>query len=522
MPSWMTEKIRHHQQIKQELSSILESDFNFDKKLLFCEHHLSHAASAFYPSPFDEAAVLTIDGVGEWATTTICEGSKNNLRQIKSIDFPHSLGLLYSAFTYYTGFKVNSGEYKMMGLAPYGNPKFENQIKDNLINLHSDGSFSLNMDFFEYCTSLYMIGEKFEVLFGTKARKPETPIHQHYVDVAASIQKVIEDAVIGLALAAKKYTGHDKLCLAGGVALNCVANSKIRDLDAYTDVWVQPASGDSGGALGAALYANYYAKEIDDLRIPSQHSMKGTFLGPEYSNYSIKEVLDFNKAVYKEFNDEALFEEVARLLSEGQCIGWMQGRMEYGPRSLGSRSILADPRSQGMQKRLNLKIKFRESFRPFAPAVLEENSSDLFNIQNSSPYMLFVDQVKSFKSKLLAKNEDRKFLNELQDVISDIPAVTHVDGSARIQTVSADTNPRFYSLLKQFMAKTGCPSLVNTSFNVRGEPIVCSPQDAWECFMRTELDVLVIGNFLLHKSEQKQNFKTFLFENFKQNLFKSK
>ncbi|APR99995.1 carbamoyltransferase [Pajaroellobacter abortibovis] len=512
IPLWIREKLFQKDILCKCLVS-LEPDFNWKQKLLFSEHHLSHAASAFFPSPFHEAIVLTMDGVGEWATTSVALGFGSDLKIIKELHFPHSLGLLYSAFTYYTGFKVNSGEYKVMGLAPYGQPRFAPLIFEHLIDLKEDGTFRLNQNFFQYCIGLHMTNDKFHQLFGGPPRKPEEPLTQRHMDLAASVQHVTEEIILRLTRSLAQENKISNLCLAGGVALNCVANGKILRDGNFNNLWIQPASGDAGGALGAALsaYHLFHQKPRPSL-IHTIDSMKGSFLGPSFDQTTIETTLNQLGAHYETLTDSDLFQITAQLLAEGKAIGWFQGRMEFGPRALGARSILADPRSPTMQSLLNLKIKFRESFRPFAPSVLREHVSHWFELDSDSPYMLLVANVSP--SRCFPMTEQQQSLwgtDKLHVVRSQIPAVTHIDYSARIQTVSENTNPRYYALLQAFYKITECPILVNTSFNVRGEPIVCTPQDAFHCFMGTELDALVIGNSILLKENQnpllRQNYK---------------
>ena len=512
MPIWLRDKLF---QKKMLLNLLKEHDDNFkdENKMLFSEHHLSHAASAFYPSPFNEAVVLTADGVGEWATTTVAVGKGNKLNMKKEIHFPHSLGLLYSAFTYYTGFKVNSGEYKLMGLAPYGEPKYYNQIKDNLIDIKNDGSFRLNQDFFNYATGLTMTNDKFHNLFGKKPRNSkEDKITQFHMDIAASIQKVTEDIMLSLAISLRQEFNIPNLCLAGGVALNCVANGKILKEKIFDNIWIQPAAGDAGGSLGAAL-AFWHIEQNKERKISNTDDMQGSYLGPQYSQQEVEKKLNDLGAKFEILNEENLINRVTEDLSKGNVIGWFQGRMEFGPRALGARSIIGDPRSPSMQKNLNLKIKYRESFRPFAPSVIREDLSDWFEMDCDSPYMLFVSDVVQNKRRSMTKDEESLFgIDKLNAKRSEIPAVTHVDYSARIQTVHKETNSKYYKLLSEFKKKTGCPVLVNTSFNVRGEPIVNTPEDAFNCFMGTELDVLAIGNCYLNKENQikslKKDYKT--------------
>lgn len=503
LPLWLKDKLFQKKTITNALNELLGKNIEWGQRLLFSEHHLSHAASAFFPSPFERALVLTMDGVGEWTTTSLAIGSGNKLSVFKEIHFPHSIGLLYSAITYYLGFKVNSGEYKVMGLAPYGDPKYVNLIKDNLIDIKEDGSFFLDMSYFDYCTGLTMTNEKFNTLFGGAPRQQESILTQREMDIAASIQVVIEEVVLKLAKGAAKSTGEKNLCLAGGVALNCVSNGKLLKEKVFEHIWIQPAAGDAGGALGAALGA-YHIMLNQPRKVPDvMDAMRGSYLGPEFDQQEIVEQLTKCGAVFETHSEADLVDKVANLLANGKAVGWINGRMEFGPRALGGRSILADPRSSSMQKLLNLKIKFRESFRPFAPSVLREDLLDWFDLEVDSPYMLFVANVADNKRKLLPELEKSLFgIDKLNYVRSDIPAVTHVDYSARIQTVHQETNPRYYALIKKFKEITGCPILVNTSFNVRGEPIVCSPEDAFRCFMSTGLDVLVVGNVILQKTLQ--------------------
>ena len=503
MPLWIKEKLFQKSILISNLSNTLGEHINWKDKLLFCEHHLSHAASAFYPSKFENAAILTIDGVGEWTTTSIAVGNKNKIKIIKEIHFPHSLGLLYSAFTYYAGFKVNSGEYKLMGLAPYGQPIYADLIKEKLIKIALDGSFHLDMSYFNYATGLTMTSKKFDTLFGGPPRKPESKLTQKEMDLASSIQKVLEEIIILLAKEIIKTTGEKNLCLAGGVALNCVANGTLLRKKLFDNIWIQPASGDAGGALGSAysvLYMFYNKKRVINKKIDK---MKGSYLGPQYLKNEIKNELDKCGAKYLSLNKNKMIDIVTNELASKKAIGWVQGRMEFGPRALGARSIIADPRSPKMQKQLNLKVKYRESFRPFAPSILFENLSEWFNQSKSSPYMLYVADVKHEKRVLMTKRELKLFgIDKLNIKRSSIPAVTHVDYSSRIQTVHKETNKLYYDLINSFFKKTGCPILVNTSFNIRGEPIVCSPRDAFNCFMGTDLDILVIENFLLFKKDQ--------------------
>ncbi len=503
MPLWIKDKIFQKNKLINELNCSLTDSVEWRKKILFSEHHLSHAASAFYPSPFQNAAVLTLDGVGEWTTTSIALGNKNKLQVQQKINFPHSIGLLYSAFTYYSGFKVNSGEYKLMGLAPYGEPKYAGVIKENLINLAGDGSFQLNMEYFDFATGLTMTNAKFDQLFGMRPRCPESQITQREMDLAASIQKVTEEIVLNMVREIARNTGEQNLCLAGGVALNCVANGVIQRANIFDGIWVQPAAGDAGGALGAALSVWHLHCDGERNLIEKSDAMKGAYLGPEFDDFDIQHELDACDAVYKKLPEDDLLDVVVDALVEGKAVGWLQGRMEFGPRALGARSIIADPRSSKMQRQLNLKVKFRESFRPFAPSILEEDAKDWFNLSVDSPYMLFVADV--LKDRRLEMTEDEQCLfgiDKLNVQRSMVPAVTHVDYSARVQTVHKRTNPRYHSLIYKFKEKTGCPILVNTSFNIRGEPIVCTPSDAFRCFMGTDLDLLVIEDFLLLKRSQ--------------------
>ena len=500
LPLWIKEKLFQKDLLIKELKAFAP-DVNWMDKLVFSEHHLSHAASAFFPSPFENAAVLTMDGVGEWTTTSLAAGSGNTLKILKEIHFPHSLGLLYSAFTHYTGFKVNSGEYKVMGLAPYGSPRFTHTILDNLIDLKEDGTFRLDQSYFDYCTGLTMTNKRFSALFGAPPRKASEPLTQFHMDLAASVQAVTEEAVLRLARGIKAETGAKNLCLAGGVALNCVANGKVLKEGLFEGLWIQPAAGDAGGALGAALAAYHLhhggARSVPDLG----DSMAGALLGPSFAQADIEARLTAAGARFDVLSDAEVTTTTAQALAENAAVGWFQGRMEFGPRALGARSIIGNPASSDMQRTLNLKVKFRESFRPFAPAVLREDVAEWFDMDTDSPYMLLVASVKA--DKCFTAQDTGKFgIEKLNEVRSQIPAVTHVDYSARVQTVSADVNPRFHTLLTQFRALTGIPVLVNTSFNVRSEPIVCTPEDAFRCFMATELDVLVVGNCYLRKSAQ--------------------
>jgi carbamoyltransferase len=508
MPIWLTEKLFQKRLLAKQLSENLDSDVDWDKRLLFSEHHLSHAASAFYPSPFSEAAILTMDGVGEWPTTSLAVGSGNSIEILKEIHFPHSLGLLYSAFTYFTGFKVNSGEYKVMGLAPYGQPKYTQTIFENLIDVKPDGSFRLNMDYFDYATGLKMTNEKFSQLFGGPARTSESDLTQREMDLAASIQEVTEEIVLKLGRSIAAETGQRNLCLAGGVALNCVANGKLLRDGSFDQIWIQPAAGDAGGALGAALAAHHLMLN-NPRKIPtSGDSMRGSYLGSHYSDDEVTSKLNELGADFQTLTQDELIKTTAKALADGMAVGWHQGRMEFGPRALGGRSILADPRSPQVQRTLNLKVKFRESFRPFAPSVLREKVSEWFELDGDSPYMLLVADVAKSKQKHMTKEQESLFgIEKLNIPRSEIPAVTHVDYSARIQTVDAQTNPRYHALLTEFNNLTGCPVLVNTSFNVRGEPIVESPEDAFRCFMGSDLDFLAIGNIVLYKRNQPEHLK---------------
>jgi carbamoyltransferase len=511
MPLWIKEKLFQKELLRKQLEK-LGANFDWKSRLLFCEHHLSHAASAFFPSPFEEALVLTLDGVGEWATTSVAIGKGHDLAIEREIAFPHSLGLLYAAFTYYTGFRINSGEYKVMGLAPYGEPKFRQTILDHLIDLKPDGTFRLNMDYFDFCTGLTMTSDRFDRLFGGPPRKPETWLTQREMDLAASIQSVTEEVMLRLTGSLSRETGYNNLCLAGGVALNCVANGKILQAAHFKNVWIQPASGDAGGALGAALavYHGFLAKP----RVPvAGDAMQGGYLGPEYTKEEIAGELAAAGAKFEFIDDEdTLLGLAVDALAAEKAVGWFNGRMEFGPRALGARSILADPRSPAMQKTLNLKVKYRESFRPFAPSILREDVADWFELDTASPYMLLVAGIRSERRRPMTGEQGALFgIDKLNVPRSDIPAVTHVDFSARVQTVHRETNPRYHALLTKFKQRTGCPVLVNTSFNVRGEPIVCTPADAFRCFMGTELDVLVVGNAVLRKENQdpalKQNYE---------------
>ncbi|MBL88646.1 MAG: hypothetical protein CL517_00005 [Actinobacteria bacterium] len=508
IPVWIKDKLFQKSAIIKELESTLGEEINWRERLLFSEHHLSHAASAFYPSPFDSAAILTLDGVGEWTTTSIAVGKGSDLKVVKEIHFPHSLGLLYSAFTYYIGFKVNSGEYKVMGLAPYGEPCYANLIREKLITVSKDGSFQLDMSYFGYTTGLTMTNKKFDALFGGPPRSSETELTQREMDLAASVQKVLEDLVVQIAKSIAKETGERNLCLAGGVALNCVANGILLREKIFDNIWIQPAAGDAGGALGAALsiwYLHYNNKQRMSLQ---SDAMKGAYLGPEFTDSEIEAELKACGAIYKKFSENDLINEVATALANEKAVGWMQGRMEFGPRALGGRSIIADPRSPSMQKQLNLKVKYRESFRPFAPSVLREDVGKWFELDSDSPYMLLVADVQKDKRRTMTSDEEELFgIEKLNVQRSSVPAITHVDYSARVQTVHANTNPLYHAVISKFKEKTGCSLVVNTSFNVRGEPIICTPTDAFKCFMGTELDVLAIGNYLLLKEEQDESLK---------------
>lgn len=502
MPIWLKEKLYLKNTLKKELSELGKCKVKELPPLFFAEHHQSHAASAFYPSPFERAAVLCLDGVGEWATTTAWIGNENTLTPLWEIDFPHSLGLLYSAFTYYTGFKVNSGEYKLMGLAPYGDPKYVDLIMENLLDLKADGTFRLDMQYFNYCTGLTMTNSKFDRLFEGPARTAETKITQREMDIAASIQVVTEEVVLRLAHTLHKETGEDYLCLAGGVALNCVANGRLLREGPFRDIWVQPAAGDAGGALGAAA-ALWYEYGGNQRSVNGSDSMHGSYLGPRFSDNDIQRQLDAMGARYQKLDDQSLFTRLAEIMEKENVVGWFQGRMEFGPRALGGRSIIGDPRSAKMQSVMNLKIKYRESFRPFAPSVLSYKVSDYFEQERASPYMLIVAPVKEELRIPMTEDQEQLFgIDRLNVKRSRLPAITHVDYSARIQTVHEETNPRYFKLLQAFNERTGCGVLVNTSFNVRGEPIVCTPEDAYRCFMRTEMDYLVIENLLLCKADQ--------------------
>ena len=499
IPVWLKEKLFQKSLLKRDFKSIANG-YDWDSRLLFAEHHQSHAASAFYPSPFEEAAILTMDGVGEWATTSLAMGRGNKMEMIKEIHFPHSLGLLYSAFTYYTGFRVNSGEYKLMGLAPYGRPSFTKTILDNLVDLKEDGSFRLDQSYFDYCTGLRMTNKKFDALFGGPPRTSETPITQREMDLAASIQEVTEEIVLRLTRSIAKETGAKNLCLAGGVALNCVANGHIVRDKSFENVWIQPAAGD---ALGAALCGYYHFKGQVRTVSNAMDAMEGSYLGPQFAQEEIERRLSAAGAKFETLDDDTLLDKTVDALAEEKAIGWFQGRMEFGPRALGGRSILGDPRSATMQKTLNLRVKYRESFRPFAPSVRREDVADWFELDEHSPYMLIVSGVSPERRREMTADEEALFgIEKLNVPRSEIPAITHVDYSARIQTVHAETNPRYHALLSKFKERTGCPIVVNTSFNVRGEPIVCWPEDAFRCFMGSDIEVLVIGNCYLRKEAQ--------------------
>lgn len=495
IPLWIKKKIWMKELIKKEL--------DYEGEILFPEHHESHAASAFYPSPYKRAAYLTMDGVGEWATTSYGACDENGIKILGELHFPHSLGLLYSAITYFTGFKVNSGEYKIMGLAPYGKPIYVQKFYDHLIDLKNDGSFKMNMEYFDYCAGLTMTNKKFNELFGGEPRIPETKLTQREMDLARSVQDVTEDIMMRMARHVKKVTGEKYLCLAGGVALNCVGNGKLLRENIFEDIWIQPAAGDAGGAIGAA-YITHFQHLKNNLANKNERDLqKGSYLGPKYSNDEIKEFLTHHSLPFKYYEDEELFNAVSDQIIQEKVIGWFQGRMEFGPRALGSRTIIGDARSPQMQKKMNLKIKFREGFRPFAPSVLAEKVSEWFEIDRESPYMLLVAEVKKEKQRKMTNEEENLWgIDQLNIIRSEVPAITHIDYSARLQTVNKLDNPRYHALINKFYEKTGCPVIVNTSFNVRGEPIVQSPLDAYKCFMRTGIDVLVLENFILYKEEQ--------------------
>jgi carbamoyltransferase len=507
MPLWLKEKLFQKQLLVRKLRAAAPG-VKWEERLLFSGHHLSHAASAFYPSPFDRAAVLTTDGVGEWTTTSIGMGDGGALTLHKELHFPHSLGLLYSAFTYFTGFRVNSGEYKLMGLSPYGEPRFAQLILDNLIDLKPNGSFRLDMSYFDYCVGLVMTNEKFARLFGISVRQPEQDLEQIHMDIASSIQVVLEEVILRITRSLAAETGAQNLCLAGGVALNCVSNGKILRDGRFKNIWIQPAAGDAGGAIGAALAAYHIELHQPRASRTSGDGMSGAFLGPAFDDADSAQRLDAAGARYERLTDAQTIERTAQALADGQAVGWFSGRMEFGPRALGGRSILADPRSPSMQRTLNLKVKYRESFRPFAPSVLREDVADWFDLDIDSPYMLLVAEVAKSHRRQMTEAEDALFgIDKLNIVRSDIPAVTHIDYSARVQTVHATTNPRYHALITRFKELTGCPVLVNTSFNVRGEPIVCTPDDAFRCFMGSEIDLLVVGNCVLEKRDQRAELK---------------
>lgn len=506
MPLWLKEKIWIKELIKKEM--------NFSGQILFPEHHLSHAASAFFASPFNEAAILTMDGVGEWSTTSIGVGSGNNIELISEIRFPDSLGLLYSAFTYYTGFKVNSGEYKVMGLAPYGEPKYVDIILKELIDVKEDGSFAMNMKYFDYCTGLRMTNSKFNELFGGKPRKPETNLTQKEMDLARSIQDVTDMIVEKMGRHIAKISGKKNLCLAGGVALNCVSNGKLLRTGVFDNIWIQPAAGDAGGALGAALSIWYQYLGNNRITDDKTDFMKGAYLGPNYSDDYINDFLNSKNIKSEKLSSESIPKIISDLIADGKIIGWFNNRMEFGPRALGARSIIGDARSPKMQAKMNLKIKFRESFRPFAPSVLSDKVSDYFDFDGESPYMLLVADLVNSRRRIMTPEEQKLFgIQKLNIIRSDVPAITHIDYSARLQTVHKETNPLYYELIKEFDRKYNCPVIINTSFNVRGEPIVCSPEDAYKCFMRTDIDYLLLNNFLINKSEQDKSAFNELNEN---------
>jgi len=507
MPIWLKEKLFQKRLLRQELEPFAP-DYDWDERLLFAEHHQSHAASAFFPSPFEEAAVLTMDGVGEWATTSVGIGRSNRLEMTKEIHFPHSLGLLYSAFTYYTGFRVNSGEYKVMGLAPYGEPRYLQTILDHLIDVKPDGSFRVDQSYFDYCTGLKMTGDRFDELFGGPPRRPDEPLTQRHMDLASSIQAVTEEIVLKMTQGIAAESGARNLCLAGGVALNCVANGKILRDGRFEQIWIQPAAGDAGGALGAALAAYYLHVNAPRSRPNALDEMQGAYLGPAFPQPEIEQRLAAAGAVFEVMDEADLIDATTNALISEKAVGWFQGRMEFGPRALGNRSILGDPRSPSMQKTLNLRVKYRESFRPFAPSVLREDVADWFELDDDSPYMLLVADVDKQRRRKMTDNESALFgIDKLNVPRSEIPAVTHVDYSARVQTVHRESNPRYHALISAFKAKTGCPVLVNTSFNVRGEPIACTPEDAFRCFMGSEIEVLVAGDCFLRKEKQNPALK---------------
>ncbi len=503
IPVWLREKLFQKDLLGSELKKLAKNGFDPAKQLLFSEHHLSHAASAFYPSPFEEAIVLTMDGVGEWANTSVAHGKGNKLEVLREIHFPHSLGLLYSAATYYTGFKVNSGEYKVMGLAPYGEPKYKDLMMEHLIDVKPDGSFRLDQTYFDYCTGLTMTNDKFAKLFGQPVRDADEPLTQFHMDVAASVQAVTEEVVLRLARSLRAEFGIPNICLAGGVALNCVANGKLVLEKIFDRVWIQPAAGDAGGALGAALATRHLNFDLPRTAPNGLDAMSGSYLGPQYEQADIEARLTAAGGKFETLSDEDLYARTATALADEKAIGWMQGRMEFGPRALGNRSIIGDPRSPAMQKTLNLRVKYRESFRPFAPSILREDVGDWFELDDDSPYMLLVAGVKESRRKAMTEEQEKLFgIEKLNVPRSDIPAVTHVDYSARIQTVHKESNERYHALISEFKRQTGCPIVVNTSFNVRGEPIVCTPEDAFRCFMGSDIEVLVIGNAYLRKEDQ--------------------
>jgi len=511
IPVWLREKLFQKSLLKSKLKAFAP-ETKWDDRIIFSEHHQSHAASAFYPSPFERAAILTMDGVGEWATTSLALGEGSNMQITREIHFPHSIGLLYSAFTYYTGFRVNSGEYKVMGLAPYGEPKFRDLILDNLVDIKKDGTYRLNLDYFDYCTGLTMTNDRFSSLFGAQPRDPETRLTQREMDLAASVQSVVEEIVLRLGRSIAAETGERNLCLAGGVALNCVANGKLLRDGAFDNIWIQPASGDAGGSLGAALTAYYGFLEQPRQSNGAMDGMRGSFLGPRFDRAEVERRLTDIGASFTTMEPDDTICRTAEELANGKAVGWFQDRMEFGPRSLGGRSILGDPRSPTMQKTLNLRVKYRESFRPFAPSVLREDVSEWFELDDDSPYMMLVADIAAHHRREMTVEESALWgIDKLNVPRSDIPAVTHVDYSARIQTVHRDTNPRYHDLLTRFKAETGCPVLVNTSFNVRGEPIVCTPEDAFRCFMGSDIEILVVGDCFLRKEDQdpalKQNYK---------------
>jgi carbamoyltransferase len=509
LPIWLKEKLFQKDLLAKEIATNLGGDVDWVSRLLFSEHHLSHAASAFFPSPFERAAVLTMDGVGEWTTTSLALGNGHDLKVMREIHFPHSIGLLYSAFTYYTGFKVNSGEYKIMGLAPYGVPRFADTIRKHLIDVKDDGSFRLNMDYFDYCTGLTMTNDKFSDLFGGPPRSPEAELTQREMDLAASVQVITEEIVIKLARGVARETGERNLCLAGGVALNCVANGKLLRENLFDRIWLQPASGDAGGAIGAALGSYHLFKAQPRKLNGGSDSMRGSYLGPAYESSDVQKRLTAMGAKFRVLDEAAIINTCAQALADGKALGWHQGRMEFGPRALGGRSILGDARSPSMQKLLNLKVKYRESFRPFAPAVLREHVNEWFDINEDSPYMLMVADVLEKHRIAMTPEQEKLFgIEKLNVPRSTIPAVTHVDYSARIQTVHANTNPRYHAVIKRFNEITGCPIVVNTSFNVRGEPIVCTPEDSFRCFMGTDIEALAVENCYLEKADQDPSLKS--------------